>query len=130
MVGMGFLDRILGRGTAVHLPKVPAEVEEVGVDALQVRTAAEWVMVIVSPTAAAALLDAAHSRRPQRLRPAGQRPLTVVPVRRKTRIVLDPTIGWVLPLTREQAEALNAAARAEPGEYEIPSLGVALIVEA
>jgi hypothetical protein len=125
---MGFLDRILGRGTAENLPKLPTEVEEVNVGKLQVRTAAEWVMVIASPDAADQLLDAARTRRARRLHPGG-RPLTVVPVKRDTRIVLDPKIGWVLPLTEVQADALTASARSEPGEYEIEDLGVALVVE-
>lgn len=125
---MGFLDRILGRGAAENLPKLPAEVEEVKVGTLQVRTAAEWVMVIASPDAAEQLLDAARTRRARRLHPGG-RPLTVVPVKRDKRIVLDPKIGWVLPLTEAQADALAAGARSEPGEYEIADLGVALVVE-
>ncbi len=125
---MGFLDRILGRGTAENLPKLPTEVEEVNVGTLRVRTAAEWVMVIASPDAADQLLDAARSRRARRLHPGG-RPLTVVPVKRDKRIVLDPKVGWVLPLTEVQAEALVSGARSEPGEYEIADLGLALVVE-
>ncbi len=115
---MGFLDRIFGRGTAENLPKLPAEVQEVNVGGLQVRTAAEWVMVLASP----------RSRSARRLHPGG-RPLTVVPVKREKRIVLDPKVGWVLPLTQSQADALVAGASSEPGEYEIADLGVALVVE-
>ncbi len=125
---MGFLDRIFGRGTAENLPKLPAEVQEVNVGGLQVRTAAEWVMVLASPDAAEQLLDAARSRSARRLHPGG-RPLTVVPVKREKRIVLDPKVGWVLPLTQSQADALVAGASSEPGEYEIADLGVALVVE-
>ena len=125
---MGFLDRIFGRGTAENLPKLPAEVQEVNVGGLQVRTAAEWVMVLASPDAAEQLLDAARSRSARRLHPGG-RPLTVVPVKREKRIVLDPKVGWVLPLTQSQADAVVAGASSEPGEYEIADLGVALVVE-
>ncbi len=121
---MKFFDRLFGRTPSPALAKLPAEdFPTLEVARLAVRMAEDLLIVTVSPDAADPLADAARTARPLRLTSGGARPVTFVPVARPTRPVLDPRLGWIIPLT----EGLATVAPA-PGDYEITEW-LAVVVE-
>ena len=113
---MGLFDRLFRRDRE-RLPSLPEEARILDVDKLSVRTASELVILTVDVAGAATLIDAARDQAPLQLRGPG-RPVTVVPVKREEKIVLDPDHGWIIPLTAAQA-ANVAALEVAPSENEL-----------
>ncbi|MCG7236996.1 hypothetical protein [Corynebacterium sp. ACRQP] len=130
---MGLLSRarqLLGLG---HTPLVdfPDRYEPLDVDKLEVHTAklspdTEEKMVIVTTSAAA--LDRIAAGGAVQLRLEGERDVTFVPVGREAVPVLDPKLGWIIPVTPATAKELAELPKG-PGEHELRSLHLGLIVE-
>lgn len=130
---MGFLSRarqLLGLG---HTPLVdfPDRFEPLDVDKLEVHTAklspdTEEKMVIVTTSAAA--LDRIAADGAVQLRHEGQRGVTFVPVEREAVPVLDPNLGWIIPVTPATARELAELPKG-PGEHELSALHLGLIVQ-
>lgn len=129
---MGLLDRIkiaLGFEPAEQLVEFPERFAQVGVDKLHVHTANlspdtdEKLVIITMPADALP-----HLRGAVQLTHPGQRPVTWVPVGRPATPVLDPNEGWIIPVTPATAEEL-AALPAGPGEHELATLHLGLILE-
>lgn len=130
---MGLLSRarqLLGLG---HTPLVdfPDQYEPLDVDKLEVHTAklspdTEEKMVIVTTSAAA--LDRIAAGGAVQLRREGERDVTFVPVEREAVPVLDPKLGWIIPVTPATGRELAELPKG-PGEHELSSLHLGLIVE-
>lgn len=130
---MGLLSRarqLLGLG---HTPLVdfPDQYEPLDVDKLEVHTAklspdTEEKMVIVTTSAAA--LDRIAAGGAVQLRREGERDVTFVPVDREAVPVLDPKLGWIIPVTPATGRELAELPKG-PGEHELSSLHLGLIVE-
>ena len=130
---MGLLSRarqLLGLG---HTPLVdfPDRFEPLDVDKLEVHTAklspdTEEKMVIVTTSAAA--LDRIAAGGAVQLRHEGQRDVTFVPVEREAVPVLDPNLGWIIPVTPATAKELAELPKG-PGEHELSALHLGLILE-
>lgn len=129
---MGLLRRarqLLGLG---HTPLVdfPDRFEPLDVDKLEVHTAklspdTEEKMVIVTTTAAA--LDRIAAGGAVQLRHPGARDVTFVPVEREAIPVLDPKLGWIIPVTPATAKELAELPKG-PGEHELSALHLGLIL--
>ncbi|MGV0372175.1 hypothetical protein ACUY2A_02100 [Corynebacterium pilbarense] len=130
---MGLLSRarqLLGLG---HTPLVdfPDRYEPLDVDRLAVHTAklspdTEEKMVIVTTSAAA--LERIAAGGAVQLRYEGERDVTFVPVDREAVPVLDPKLGWIIPVTPATAQELAELPKG-PGEHELSALHLGLIVE-
>lgn len=130
---MGLLSRarqLLGLG---HTPLVdfPEQFEPVDVDRLQVHTAklspdTEEKMVIVTTTPKA--LERIAAGGAVKLRHPGERDVTFVPVGRDAVPVLDPKLGWLIPVSPATASELTALPKG-PGEHELHSLHLGLMLE-
>lgn len=130
---MGLLSRarqLLGLG---HTPLVdfPDRFEPLDVDRLEVHTAklspdTEEKMVIVTTSAAA--LDRIAAGGAVQLRREGERDVTFVPVDREAVPVLDPKLGWIIPVTPAMAAELAELPKG-PGEHELSALHLGLILE-
>ncbi|MCG7295554.1 hypothetical protein MHJ86_01535 [Corynebacterium afermentans] len=130
---MGLLSRarqLLGLG---HTPLVdfPDRYEPLDVDKLEVHTAklspdTEEKMVIVTTSAAA--LERIAAGGAVQLRYEGERDVTFVPVNREAVPVLDPKLGWIIPVTPATAQELAELPKG-PGEHELSALHLGLIVE-
>lgn len=129
---MGLLSRarqLLGLG---HTPlvDVPDRFTPLNVERLQVHTAKlspdmEEKMVIVTTSADA--LDLLATGDAVQLRHPGARDVTFVPVRRETVPVLDPKLGWIIPVTPATADEIAALPKG-PGEHELCALHLGLIL--
>ena len=129
---MGLLSRarqLLGLG---HTPLVdfPDRFEPLDVDKLEVHTAklspdTEENMVIVTTSAAA--LDRIAAGGAVQLRHEGERDVTFVPVEREAVPVLDPKLGWIIPITPATADEIAALPKG-PGEHELHALHLGLIL--
>ena len=130
---MGFLSRarqLLGLG---HTPLVdfPDRYEPLDVDKLEVHTAklspdTEEKMVIVTTSAAA--LERIAAGGAVQLRHEDERDVTFVPVGREAVPVLDPKLGWIIPVTPATATELAELPKG-PGEHELSALHLGLILE-
>ena len=130
---MGLLSRarqLLGLG---HTPLVdfPDRFEPLDVDKLEVHTAklspdTEEKMVIVTTSAAA--LERIAAGGAVQLRHEGERDVTFVPVEREAVPVLDPKLGWIIPVTPATDRELAKLPKG-PGEHELSALHLGLIVE-
>lgn len=129
---MGLLSRarqLLGLGPT-PLVDFPDRFTPLDVDRLKVHTAklspdTEEKMVIV--TASAAVLGQIASGEAVQLRHPGERDVTFVPVRREAVPVLDPNLGWIIPVAPATAAELAALPKG-PGEHELSSLHLGLIL--
>lgn len=83
-------------------------------------------MVIVTTTAAA--LERIAAGGAVQLRHPDERNVTFVPVNREAVPVLDPNLGWIIPVTEETAAELAETPKG-PGEHELRSLHLGLILE-
>lgn len=127
---MGLLERarqLFGIGPA-PLVDVPARVEAVDVDRLHVHTARispdsneRLVILTVSAGALEHMGKAVQLTRPT------ERAVTFVPVKQAADPVLDPKLGWIIPVTPETAAEL-AALPPGPGEHELSSLHLGLVL--
>lgn len=132
---MNLLDRVklaLGFEPAKRLVDFPDEYRQVAVEKLAVHTANlspdtdEKLVVVTLPQSALehlSLLDA-----PLQLTSPNQRPVTWVPVDRAADPLLDPNLGWIIPVTPSTAAEL-AGLPTGPGAYELESLHLGLVVE-
>ena len=130
---MGLLSRarqLLGLG---HTPLVdfPDRYEPLDVDKLEVHTAklspdTEEKMVIVTTSAAA--LERIAAGGAVQLRHGDERDVTFVPVGREAVPVLDPKLGWIIPVTPATATELAELPKG-PGEHELSALHLGLILE-
>lgn len=84
-------------------------------------------LVIVTLTAEA-LARLSRLDAPLRLLPSDGRAVTFERASRDAVPVLDPARGWVIPVSRATAAEL-AELPAGPGEYELSSIHLALVVE-
>ena len=130
---MGLLSRarqLLGLGPT-PLVDFPDRFEPLDVDKLEVHTAklspdTEEKMVIVTTSAAALERIAADGA--VQLRHEGERDVTFVPVSREAVPVLDPKLGWIIPVTPATAAELAELPKG-PGEHELSALHLGLILE-
>lgn len=129
---MGFMDRIrsaLGFTGTHRLVEFPDEVRQVPVDKLEVHTATlspdtdEKLVIVTMPASALPLIDG-----PTQLTHEGGRPVTWAPVNKPANPLLDPNLGWIIPVTPETAAEL-AGLPEGPGEHELASLHLGLILE-
>lgn len=132
---MGFMEAVRAFfGGERHTPLVdyPAEVETYAVESLEVRTVnlsadSDEKMVVIA-LSAAALGRAAAAQGPVRLAPQRGRPVTFVPVDFAANPALDPTYGWIVPVTGETRAELRGLPDG-PGEYELRSIHLGIVVE-
>lgn len=109
---------------------VPERFTPLDVDKLQVHTAklspdTEEKMVIVTTSSDA--LDLLASGDAVQLRHPGARDVTFVPVGRESVPVLDPKLGWIIPITPATADEIAALPKG-PGEHELHALHLGLIL--
>lgn len=126
------MDRVksaLGIVPARKLVEMPQEVRRVDVDKLHVHTANlspdtdEKMVIVTMPAEALLLIDG-----PTQLTHHAERPVTFAPVERDADPLLDPNLGWIIPLTPATAAELRALPPG-PGEHELSSLHLGLILE-
>lgn len=132
---MGFLDRVkaaLGIAPTRKLVEFPDSFAQVSVDKLHVHTANltpdtdEKLVIITLPAAALERLLPIDA--PVQLTHPTERPVTWVPVDAGADPVLDPNLGWIIPVTPATAAELEALP-AGSGEHELTTLHLGLIVE-
>lgn len=109
---------------------VPDRFTPLDVETLQVHTAklspdTEEKMVIVTTSADA--LDLLATGDAVQLRHPGARDVTFVPVGRESVPVLDPKLGWIIPVTPATADEIAALPQG-PGEHELHALHLGLIL--
>lgn len=114
------------------LPHYPEEVSVAEVNTLEVHTAhltpdTKEVLVIVTLDPEAFRLARSVSE-PLRMTCGDARPVTWVPVTSPTPPVLDPNLGWIIPLTPETQQELQATAE-DATEIELETTNVALVVK-
>ena len=85
----------------------------------------EEKMVIVTTSADA--LDLLATGDAVQLRHEGERDVTFVPVEREAVPVLDPKLGWIIPVTPATAKELAELPKG-PGEHELHALHLGLIL--
>ncbi|SDS27034.1 hypothetical protein SAMN04488539_1342 [Corynebacterium timonense] len=128
---MGFMDRLSSLfGGGARLVDYPEEYRSVEVPTLRVHTAnfspdTEETLVIITLASLdpLSLLDA-----PLRLTSGSERPVTFVPVRTPNDPALDPTLGWIIPVTPETAAEIEALPPG-PGAHALSTLHVGLVIE-
>ncbi len=132
---MALMDRVkaaLGIAPARKLVEFPETFSQVSVDTLHVHTANltpdtdEKLVIVTLPAAALERLLPIDA--PVQLTHPTERPVTFVPVERDADPLLDPNLGWIIPVTPATAAELEALP-AGPGEYELTTLHLGLIVE-
>ena len=130
---MGLLSRARQLLGLSHTPLVdfPDRFEPLDVDKLEVHTAklspdTEEKMVIVTTSAAA--LERIAAGGAVQLRHGDERDVTFVPVGREAVPVLDPKLGWIIPVTPATATELAELPKG-PGEHELSALHLGLILE-
>ena len=130
---MGLLSRARQLLGLEHSPLVdfPDRYEPLDVDKLEVHTAklspdTEEKMVIVTTSAAA--LERIAAGGAVQLRHEDERDVTFVPVGREAVPVLDPKLGWIIPVTPATATELAELPKG-PGEHELSALHLGLILE-
>lgn len=65
-----------------------------------------------------------------RLVSAGYRPVTFIFSRDARQVpALDPNEGWLVPITAENAEVIAGRVAGGAGAWEIPELGIGIVVE-
>ncbi|WP_018297526.1 hypothetical protein [Corynebacterium lubricantis] len=132
---MGLLDRIrtfLGTEKYPELVDYPDEVAITEVDVLNVHTAhitpdTKDIIVIVTLDERAFQL-VRGTEEPLRMTLRDERPVTWVPVEQDGPPALDPTLGWIIPLTPETQAELRALP-ADTDQVELETINVGLIVE-
>lgn len=130
---MGFVERIralFGRESA--LVAAPSNPRDVPARTLNVHTvnlspdSNEFIVVLTVDEHAFAqllLIDA-----PLRLTSPTSRPVTFATGVPGGAPTLDPNVGWLIPVTEETAEEIRALPSG-PGEHELATIHVALVVE-
>ncbi|SES00104.1 hypothetical protein [Corynebacterium cystitidis] len=131
---MGFLDSIrllLGAETLPRLVGYPDELAMTEVDTLEVHTAhitpdTKDILVIVTLDARAFRL-AKNTTEPLRMTCGDNRAVTWIPVRRHAIPALDPTVGWIIPLTDATRAELSGLAD-DTTEVELNTVNVGIVV--
>ena len=129
-MGFSLIDGPKDRRRLLHVVAAVGE-KPLDVDKLKVHTAklspdTEEKMVIVTTSAAG--LDRIAAGGAVQLRHEGERDVTFVPVKREAVPVLDPKLGWIIPVTPATARELAELPKG-PGEHELSALHLGLIVE-
>lgn len=132
---MAFLERIralfTGDDTA-PLVEYPDQFERVEVPRLEVHTAnlspdTDEVLVILTTTPA--LLGVLkETLGPVQAVCEGARPVTFVPVAKRADPLLDPNLGWLIPVTEATRREI-ATTPDGPGAHEFSSLHLGLVLE-
>lgn len=126
------MDRVkaaLGIQPTEKLVELPEAFVQVAVDKLHVHTANlspdtdEKLVIVTMPASAISLIDG-----PVQLTHRTERPVTFAPVDRDADPLLDPNLGWIIPVTPATAEEL-ATLPEGPGEHELATLHLGLILE-
>lgn len=131
---MGIIDRAreLFGLKQPRLVELPDRVVPVVVDKLQVHTARlspdTNEKIIIVTTSARALEELSRIDDAVQLTSPTARPVTFVPVDRRSEPVLDPKYGWIIPVTRETAAEFAGLAKG-PGEHELSTLHLGLVLE-
>ena len=103
----------------------PLDVERLQVHTAKLSPDTEEKMVIVTTSADA--LDLLATGAAVQLRHPGARDVTFVPVGRESVPVLDPKLGWIIPVTPATADEIAALPKG-PGEHELHALHLGLIL--
>ena len=135
---MDFIHALMGDtrragATKNALAQYPARVERVQVQTLAVHTANlfpdtdEKLIIVTTTTAALTALQ--QLRGPIQLTSKNaERAVTFTPSRPGVSPVLDPKHGWIIPVSPATAHELQQLP-AGPGEYELESIHLGLILE-
>lgn len=132
---MGLIDRIreiLGKENYPELVDYPEEFAITEVDVLNVHTAhitpdTKDIIVIVTLDDRAFRLIR-ETEEPLRMTLGDERPVTWVPVKKAGPPALDPTLGWIIPLTPETQAELRGL-DSDVDQVELETINVGLIVE-
>lgn len=132
---MAFLERIraLFTGeTTAPLVEYPEEFERVEVQRLEVHTAnlspdTDEKLVILTTTPAV-LTVLKNATGPVQFVADGARPVTFVPVEKRADPLLDPNLGWLIPVTEETSREL-ATLPDGAGEHALASIHVGVVLE-
>lgn len=129
---LSLLRRGLGRRSPrpSPLPIAPNDPTSASVAALHVHVAEGTVVLSTTPQGAAAMRRACSARTPLRLHCPGERDVTLIPAdpAPAAHPALDPARGWLIPLTPSASEELAEGVRAEPGQWELSSINLGVIV--
>lgn len=125
---MGFLKRIFSRDTGPQHIGLPDNIPATEVAALHVHTAENLVVISTGVDGARVIIDAARTSTAQQLRSGDARPVNLIPLEHGNSVpALDPKLGWLIPVSPDTAAELLKIAG--PGEYELASLNLAVVVE-
>lgn len=132
---MAFLERIRALFAGDNEPPLvecPEEFERVEVPRLHVHTAnlspdTDEVLVIITTTPAL-LSVLKQTPGPVQAVCEGARPVTFVPVEKRANPLLDPKLGWLIPVTEATRREI-ATTPDGPGAHEFSSLHLGLVLE-
>ena len=132
---MAFLERIralFAGDNEAPLVEYPEEFERVEVPHLHVHTAnlspdTDELLVIITTTPAL-LSVLKQTPGPVQAVCEGARPVTFVPVEKRANPLLDPTRGWLIPVTETTRREI-ATTPDGPGAHEFSSLHLGLVLE-
>lgn len=132
---MAFLERIralFAGDNEAPLVEYPEEFERVEVPHLHVHTAnlspdTDELLVIITTTPAL-LSVLKQTPGPVQAVCEGARPVTFVPVEKRANPLLDPKLGWLIPVTETTRREI-ATTPDGPGAHEFSSLHLGLVLE-
>lgn len=132
---MAFLERIralFAGDNEAPLVEYPEEFERVEVPRLHVHTAnlspdTDEVLVIITTTPAL-LSVLKQTPGPVQAVCEGARPVTFVPVEKRANPLLDPKLGWLIPVTEATRREIVTTPDG-PGAHEFSSLHLGLVLE-
>lgn len=132
---MAFLERIralFAGDNEAPLVEYPEDFERVEVPHLHVHTAnlspdTDELLVIITTTPAL-LSVLKQTPGPVQAVCEGARPVTFVPVEKRANPLLDPKLGWLIPVTEATRREI-ATTPEGPGAHEFSSLHLGLVLE-
>lgn len=128
---MGFMDWLTGANRE-RLVEMPTSFERVEVPALHVHTANlspdTDEKIVILTTTPVVLEELRAMRGAVQFVAADERAVTFVPSKSASAPVLDPKQGWIIPVSPATARELQSLP-AGPGEYELESIHVGLVLE-
>ncbi len=132
---MAFLERIralFAGDPTLPLVEYPEKFERFEVTHLHVHTAnlspdtdEKMVIITTTPAALPALQEA---NGPVQLVAKNERPVTFVPMDKQADPLLDPNLGWLIPVTEATGREI-ATMQQGPGAHELNSLHLGLVLE-
>lgn len=132
---MAFLERIralFAGDPTLPLVEYPEEFERFEVTHLHVHTANlspdtdEKMVIITTTPAALPALQEANS--PVQLVAKHERSVTFVPMDKQADPLLDPNLGWLIPVTEATGREIETIQQG-PGAHELDSLHLGLVLE-